>query len=104
MKKLLLLLLVLLVGCTHASEEQQVIEEFLSLKSDLYQHQEEVMKTMSTTNDLEKSEKNEDVFSEIKSKVDEDAFERLLANRMIIDEPLLSGKYDKSEIKDIKIK
>lgn len=106
MKKLLLFLLVMLVGCSHVNKEQQVIGEFLSLKSELYQHQEEVadlMETMPMTDDFKQDDRNEHVLSNIKSKVDEEAFERLLANRMIIDESLMSGKYDKSEIHDTKI-
>ncbi len=108
MKRILipaLFLLLILSGCSKGDEGQQVIEEFLTLRSQLYEHQEEVVKLMDNmTVEGELQEGSDEILSEMKSKVDEDAFDRLLGNRMIIDEPLLFGNYVKSEIKNIDFK
>lgn len=101
-----LLMLLVLTACAKTDGKQAVIEEFLTLQSELYHHQEEVielMEEMALDNNLNQEQVNQELLSDIKSKVDDEAFDRLLANRMIFDESLLFGDYDKAKIKNINI-
>ncbi len=102
-------------GCSgdKNSNPEKNIDEFLNGKSDLYVKKEEIVSVFESAGTLEIEEKESDqgtieseeglneLLKELKALLTEREYERLIANRYLIDADLLGGKYDSSEIKDI---
>lgn len=103
-------------GCSgdKNSNPEKNIDEFLNGKSDLYAKKEEIISVFENADTLEVEEKENDkvaiesekgineLLKEVKALLTEREYERLIANRYLIDADLLGGKYDRSEIKDVK--
>lgn len=82
------------------------VESFFEEKSSLYEKQEEIRDILEDPDSLSEDngiytiedEKLSQVLGNIKSLLSEDAFNKILASRYLIDSNLMSGSYDKGKI------
>lgn len=95
---ILVLTAVLSFGCTNYSSSApgKVINEFLNKKADLYDNKDEIVSVL-----IEEEKINEEL-KDIRMLLTEKEYERLMANRYIVDNNLVNESYDKAEIKKIK--
>ena len=106
---IVLLLGLLFVGC-QKEEEKMILSSFLEKMEMLYQYSDKLLEdatTISLEGDGASSEMDSEVskiMNDIKGYMDEETFQRLISNRMIIESDMVSGKVDKGKIKDLTIK
>lgn len=112
----IVLSLIVLLGFGCRGDENLIpeknIDDFLNEKSDLYIKKEEIVSVFENADTLEIEESDKGaieseeglnkLLKEVKALLTEKEYERLIANRYLVDADLLGEKYDRSEIKDVK--
>ncbi len=84
------------------NKEEQIISEFINYRADLYTCHNELENLLKAKlNETENSKDLEDILKNVKANVDDEAFERLIKDRFIINTEMLSGKYDEAKIYNI---
>ena len=112
---ILVLFVTLTIGCSNHSNSvsKKNIEKFLNNKSKLYEEQEaivnnpyslEIIENEDMTNLQTENSALHEILNDIKDVLTEKEYNRLVANRYLIDEDLIHKNYDKSEIKAISYK
>lgn len=95
----LVLIVVLSFSCSNDNSlgPEKIIDEFLNEKSELYDKKDEII---IKSGEEYLNEVNE-ILKEVKVLLTEKEYERLLANRYLMDTNLVNEIYDKAEIKNI---
>lgn len=92
----LVLIVALLISCSNdkSLSPKETIDEFLNKKAELYDYKDEILGE-NYLNEVD------EILKKVKMLLTEKEYERLLANRYLVDYNLTNEIYDKAEIKNI---
>ena len=93
---ILVLTVALLISCNNEKSlsPKETIDEFLIKKAELYDYKEAILGE-NYLNEVD------EILKEVKVFLTEKEYERLVANRYLVDQDLTSEDYDKAEIKNV---